>query len=385
MDYGALPPEINSGRMYTGPGAGTMLAAATAWDALAAELHRTAAAYGSTIEGLAMGPWLGPTSVAFAAAARPYVSWLTTTAAQAEHAASQAKLAGDAYETAFAATVPPPVIAINRAQLLSLIATNIFGQNTPAIAATEAEYMEMWAQDAGAMYVYAGSSAVASQLPPFTEPPQITTPCRTEAESTSMLSGLSTTASLPSWLTTDLANWNIIMAALTGPFSVQGWTSIPGGLFLSFGQLYSYGQNGQGLGSFFAPARPIAGALAPVAESIATHITAARSFDPVPSAVVGRAALVGNLSVPRGWTTVAPAIRSVAAMLSTSLAAPPAAPLNGESSVFEQMALSSLAGRALSATAVGSANNGVLTSSRGRVVEEADPAAAMIFVLPAEH
>lgn len=385
MDYGVLPPEINSGRMYTGPGAGSMLAAATAWDTLAAELHRTAAAYGSTIGGLTMGPWLGPTSIAFAAAARPYVSWLAATAAQAEQAAAQAKLAGDAYETAFAATVPPPVIAVNRAQLCSLIATNVLGQNTPAIAATEAEYMEMWAQDARAMYVYAGSSAAASQLPPFTEPPQITRSCRTEAESTSMPPGLSATASLPSWLTTDLANWNIIMAALTGPFSVQGWTSIPGGLFLSFGQLYSYGQNGQGLGSFFAPARHIAGALAPVAESIAPHMTAAGSIGGAPSAVIGRAALVGNLSVPRGWTAAAPTIRSVATMLSTSCAAAPAASLTSESSVFGQMALSSLAGRTLSASAVGSPNSGMSTGSRGRVVEEADPATAMIFVLPAEH
>ena len=36
MDFGALPPEINSGRMYTGPGCGSTLAAAAAWDGLAA-------------------------------------------------------------------------------------------------------------------------------------------------------------------------------------------------------------------------------------------------------------------------------------------------------------------------------------------------------------
>ena len=52
-------------------------------------------------------------------------------------------------------TVPPPVIAANRAQLMALIATNFFGQNTPAIAATEAHYSEMWVQDATAMYGYA--------------------------------------------------------------------------------------------------------------------------------------------------------------------------------------------------------------------------------------
>src|SRR6201992_1133837 len=175
LDFGALPPEINSGRMYVGAGSGPLLAAAAAWDELAAELQSTAASYGSTIQSLTVGPWTGPSSIAVAAAAAPYVSWMSATGAQAELAAAQAKLAAGAYEAAFAATVPPPVIAANRALLAALIATNVFGQNTAAIASTEAQYAEMWAQDAGAMYAYAGASAAAAQLTPFTEPPQTTT------------------------------------------------------------------------------------------------------------------------------------------------------------------------------------------------------------------
>ena len=73
-------------------------------------------------------------------------------------------------------TVPPAVIAANRAQLMALIATNFLGLNTPAIAATEAQYGEMWAQDAAAMYSYASSSAAASTLKPFTQPAQTTNP-----------------------------------------------------------------------------------------------------------------------------------------------------------------------------------------------------------------
>src|ERR1700722_4239502 len=55
MDYGAFPPEVNSARMYGGPGAGSMLAAAGAWDGLAADLHATAAAAGSVVSGLTGG------------------------------------------------------------------------------------------------------------------------------------------------------------------------------------------------------------------------------------------------------------------------------------------------------------------------------------------
>ena len=170
-EFAAFPPEINSGLMYAGPGAGPMIAAGAAWDALADDLYLAAAAYGSVVSDLGSS-WLGPSSVSMAAAAATYVSWITATAAQAELSAAQAMAAVAAYEAAFVMTVPPPVIAANRALLLALVATNFFGQNTPAIRATEALYVEMWAQDAAAMYGYAGASAAASQVTPFAAPPQ---------------------------------------------------------------------------------------------------------------------------------------------------------------------------------------------------------------------
>ncbi|MDT5022441.1 MAG: hypothetical protein QOI33_2965 [Mycobacterium sp.] len=175
LDFGLLPPEVNSGRMYTGPGPGPMLAAAEAWDGLAADLGFTSSGYAATLTELTSGNWIGPASTAMMAAVTPYVNWLSTTAAQAEETANQARAAAAAYEAAFAMTVPPPAIAANRALLMALIATNFFGQNTPAIMATEALYVEMWAQDAAAMYGYAGASSAASQVTPFAAPPQTAT------------------------------------------------------------------------------------------------------------------------------------------------------------------------------------------------------------------
>ena len=176
MDFGALPPEVNSGRMYVGPGPATLLAASAGWDGLAAELQSAASGYQSVIAGLTDESWTGPSSMSMVAAVTPYLGWLTATAAQCEEAASQATAAASAYETAFAMTVPPPMVAANRVQLATLIATNLFGQNTPAIMATEAEYSEMWAQDATAMYNYAATSASASAFSSFTSPPQTTNP-----------------------------------------------------------------------------------------------------------------------------------------------------------------------------------------------------------------
>src|SRR6201996_7319050 len=175
FDFGALPPEINSGKIYSGPGSAPLLAAASAWDALATELQSTAASYASTITELTSSGWQGPSSEAAASAAAPYTEWLSNTADQAAQTASQAQAAAGAYEAAFAASIPPPVISANRATLALLVATNFLGQNTPAIAANEATYAGFWAQDAAAMYGYPGAASTASQLTPFTDAPATTT------------------------------------------------------------------------------------------------------------------------------------------------------------------------------------------------------------------
>ncbi|MEY8016098.1 PPE family protein [Mycobacterium servetii] len=414
IDFGALPPEINSGRMYVGPGSGPMIAAAAAWDDLAAELQSTAASYSSTVEGLTVGPWTGPSSIAMAAAAIPYVSWISATGSRAEQAAAQAKIAAAAYETAFAATVPPPVIVANRTLLMTLIATNILGQNTPAIAATEAQYAELWAQDAAAMYAYAGSSAAASQLIPFLEPPRTTTdsasPLQAAAVSQSgtssglnvgtqlsqltsavpnalqsLASGATSNATtpgltLPSTLPNALTNWNTIFGELTGIYSPQAWSTIPGGPFLSFGQAYAWGQNGQGAAAYLAGPKAISGALAPLTSgAVKPMLSSAVGGAPV-SASMGRAALVGSMSVPQGWTEAAPAIRTLASVF-PNIAAAPTASLAPEGGVFGQMALSSLAGRAMAAGATYSGGGAVATGSLGGVIE-AEAATATIIVIP---
>jgi PPE-repeat protein len=194
MDFGAFPPEFNSARMYSGPGPESMLAAATAWNGLAAQLQSTATSYGSVISELTDGSWSGPSSAAMEAAVTPYLAWMNATAGQAEQAGSQAQAAAAAYEAAFGMTVPPPVITVNRTQLASLVATNVFGQNTAAIAANEAQYGEMWAQDAAAMYSYAANSAAASQVTPFTEAPETTNPAGSAVQSAAAAQAVGTSA-----------------------------------------------------------------------------------------------------------------------------------------------------------------------------------------------
>nr|WP_144209903.1 PPE family protein [Mycobacterium tilburgii] len=190
MNFGALPPEVNSAKMYAGPGSGSLLAAAAAWNALCAEMRSAATNYEAVIRPLVSEGWLGPASAKMAAAVEPFIEWMSTTAVQAEQAGAQANAAAAAFEAAFAATVPPPLVTANRTLLLNLVATNIFGQNAPAIATTETQYGEMWAQDASAMTGYAAAARAAAELTPFRQPQSDTTTDGTQQQSDAVVQAL---------------------------------------------------------------------------------------------------------------------------------------------------------------------------------------------------
>ncbi len=381
LDFGLLPPEINSGRMYSGPGPGPMLAAAEAWDGLAADLGFASAGYGATLAELTSSNWIGPTSLAMMAAVTPYVTWLSSTAAQAEETANQARAAVSAYEAAFAMTVPPPAIAANRALLMALVATNFFGQNTPAIMATEALYVEMWAQDAAAMYGYAGASAVAAQVTPFAAPPQTAADDGTSNQANAVANAAATPASQAATVaqnaaaaapTTSTQTTTATTAATTatiGTGATSGATTPATGFFAWIQELIkntiaNYPTGGLGLGFTNAnlnSLRQIFQAyfgvgLGNFGMSIGQQLTfgpggatagAGGAWYPTPqfaglgafgnagapvSAGIGQASTLGRLSVPPGWPGATPAEMEEAELASTfrPIAAPTSnAMLNG--------------------------------------------------------
>ncbi|MCV6984506.1 PPE family protein [Mycobacterium shinjukuense] len=172
MDFAWLPPEINSALIFAGAGSGPLFTAAAAWEGLAADLRASVSSFDSVVTSLAAGPWSGPASEVMASAAAPYLGWLGTSAVLAEGAAAQARAAATAFEAARSAMVHPAVVNANRVLMTTLVATNALGQNAPAIASTEFQYTEMWAQDVAAMLGYqSGATAVASSLTPFSVPP----------------------------------------------------------------------------------------------------------------------------------------------------------------------------------------------------------------------
>jgi PPE-repeat protein len=397
MDFASYPPEINSARMYAGAGAGPLVVAAQAWDALAAELQSVASSYQSVISGLTSGTWMGPASTAMSAAAASYAAWLRTTAAQAEQTGAQAKSAAAAYQAAFMATVPPPMVAANRSLLSTLIATNVFGMNTQAIAANEAQYGEMWAQDTAAMYGYAASSASATQLTPFNPPQQNTNPAGAANQAAAV--GQSTSAAAGNAQSTIQQAFSAIPAALSSAAAAPAAAADPLGTISDLISIFVDLPAGLAtfaadipLGSLGIVALPfdVVGALtgthtdkivsgwngeeawpgegpAAVKPFPAPLLNLPSGSLPAPklSAGLAEANKVGGLSVPPSWTISTPAVKPSA----VTLPALPAVTAAGESasgSALSQMALAGMAGRAMGGTVgagVGRARNVVARPS----------------------
>jgi PPE-repeat protein len=175
MEFTTLPPEITSALIHSGPGAESFIAASGAWQQLGTNLEDAAENYAAALSSLGE-TWHGPSSAAMFQAVQPYLAWLQTTAQQAQQTASSAMAAAAAFNSARAAVVPTAQVTANRMQLVQLLATNLFGRNLPAIAANEAQYQTMWANNSAAMSRYEAASSQATTLPQFTSPAATTNP-----------------------------------------------------------------------------------------------------------------------------------------------------------------------------------------------------------------
>jgi PPE-repeat protein len=389
MSFMLFPPEVNSALMYSGAGSGPLTAAASAWNELAADLESTATSYQSVIAQLTGGPWLGPTATRMAAAAAPYIAWLQGSSIQAAQTSGQASLAAAAYESAFAATVPPTAVAANRALLAALVATNFLGQNTPAIAATEALYMEMWFQDGLTMDTYALTSQQAIALPQQTPAPT-TSDGGTSANAaaaaqsaatpgsgigslgTDLESFLSLGTDLQSFLTNGLTNGltsvlgdlgvptsldSTIVGALTSTglgstdsiLPVQGvyyatmMASMPAKMLISMANSMNASQAMQA--SNQAMLADVSALVDAKMKAIMGGISGQlRGFGSAISAQLASAHRLGGLSIPNGWANAAPEMASRAAPVLPQTSVSPGAS-NLPNSPFTQALMGSLSGR----------------------------------------
>ena len=396
MSFMMFPPEINSSLMYNGAGSGPLMAAASAWDELAAELESAAASYQTVLAQLTGTSWLGPSSARMAAATAPYVDWLAGTAGQAAQTSAQARFAAASYESAFAGTIPPAVIAANRALLAVLVATNFLGQNTPAIAATEAQYMEMWFQDGLTMDTYATLAQQAVVLPQQTPAPspsdggtsanaaaaaqstansatstgtnlatalQNLFPSLSSNSTTSNgLSGAASTA-LPAATTSALSSEaSTVATTATGSilpvqaaYYLTMFASMPAKMLISMSNSMGASQAMQaGQQAMLADVTSLLDSkMKTMMASISGQM---RGFGSAISAQLASAGKLGGLSVPNGWAQAAPEMVRAAPILPANSVAAPSVSAPLPNSPFTQALMGAMNGRGMGTQAAKTAS-----------------------------
>ncbi|QEX91294.1 PPE family protein PPE59 [Mycobacterium tuberculosis] len=168
-----IPAEYISNIIYEGPGADSLSAAAEQLRLMYNSANMTAKSLTDRL-GELQENWKGSSSDLMADAAGRYLDWLTKHSRQILETAYVIDFLAYVYEETRHKVVPPATIANNREEVHRLIASNVAGVNTPAIAGLDAQYQQYRAQNIAVMNDYQSTARfILAYLPRWQEPPQI--------------------------------------------------------------------------------------------------------------------------------------------------------------------------------------------------------------------
>ncbi|CLQ94547.1 PPE family protein [Mycobacterium tuberculosis] len=168
-----IPAEYISNIIYEGPGADSLFFASGQLRELAYSVETTAESLEDELDELDEN-WKGSSSDLLADAVERYLQWLTKHSRQILETAYVIDFLAYVYEETRHKVVPPATIANNREEVHRLIASNVAGVNTPAIAGLDAQYQQYRAQNIAVMNDYQSTARfILAYLPRWQEPPQI--------------------------------------------------------------------------------------------------------------------------------------------------------------------------------------------------------------------
>jgi PPE-repeat protein len=153
--FSAFPPEVNAGQLMAGDQGASIAAAVAAYEALSAALIEEGARMGTTAGTTAATGWEGVGGAAMVSTAMPYVAALEALAGWVQQSAASAAAIEQAYAVTKAAMIQVPICTTNRTSQAGLVATNVIGQNSPAIIGLDTEYYgHFWTNNASLMGSY---------------------------------------------------------------------------------------------------------------------------------------------------------------------------------------------------------------------------------------
>jgi PPE-repeat protein len=299
------------------------------------ELDSSVTTYTSAVSSL-MESWNGPSSAAMVQAVQPYITWLRNTAQQTQQMAASAQSAATAFTQAQSSVLPPAAVSANRTQLARLVATDRFGSNLPAIAATEEQYQAMWANNSAAMSRYQAAATQALDVQQFTSPPAIANADGTAAQATATSAAAATPA--------QTAIGDLLTNLVSTPFGFdpnQGWFGLANtyaNQFISSGfpiNLLSYlaqstsaqalqgvgGEVGQGISEGESA---LGGATAGLADAV-------RAVGSAPTGALGVGVSLGKLTAPPAVVGLLPGSQTPVQLASA------ASPLDGADAGFPML------------------------------------------------
>jgi PPE-repeat protein len=298
-DAAAVPPELNHTMMSTGDLGASLVAAAAGYESVADMLMAELTSMGLNTSTTAAVGWQGPGGVMMQMTAADFMAVCAAASAWVRVGQVQAAEVATAHTLALDSMIPAEVCLTNRSTQAGLVASNVFGQNTPGIVALDAQYYgEFWVQNATARTGYGSvvTTALGALATPAPFSPTAANPAGPAAAvaQDAAVQGSQSALQASAKTMTQVADSPVKDAASSPESMVSSLGGQMGGLVGQFGQVGSmFGQVGQLPQMLGQAPQMLSGMLGPLGSMQGMNASSAAALAPQAAGSVGMPGLGG--------------------------------------------------------------------------------------------